>query len=321
MLESAEHPKERDHALWSGRCITPVACMLSCRPVPDDSRGVRKRMTPVVRLVAVDLDGTLLLPDSSLSVETHNAVALARSAGIVVVLASGRMHESVAPFARSLRLHDPVISYNGGLVRASVDGEAWLRTSLEPAPVREIVELCRQRDLHLNYYAADRLLMSKDGRWAEFYRDHTGSPLEIMPGLRGCIPAEPTKLIIIDRESVTRPLEAELRAQYATRLEITRTNPEYLEFMAPGTTKAHALSLVAQRLGIHRSEVVALGDGRNDVEMLAWAGLGIAVCDGHPQAIAVADCCCASGTCNGVAGAIRSLAQHRLTTAAKRSGI
>ncbi|MCX6896980.1 MAG: HAD hydrolase family protein, partial [Verrucomicrobia bacterium] len=187
------------------------------------------------------------------------------------------------------------------------------------AAAMEIVEVCRRRDLHLNYYADDRLLMSKDGPWAEFYRSHTGSPLEIRPGLRGDIPPRPTKLIIIDRGEVTVRLESELRSRFVGILEITRTNPEYLEFMARGTTKARALAVVADKLGIPRCEVAALGDGRNDVEMLRWAGIGIAMCNGHPAAIASAAHHCGPNYLHGAAGVIRSYAEGMLSSGSRRS--
>lgn len=281
--------------------------------------ATRKRNGPLVRLVAVDLDGTLLQADATLSETTIQAVKLAIQAGVHIVLASGRMHESVVPFAQALGLRSPIISYNGGLVRSDAAGDEWFRSEVPSAAATEIVELCRRRNLHLNYYADDRLLMSKDGPWAAFYQSHTGSPLVIRPGLLGDIPPSPTKLIIIDRGDVTSRLESELGPKFTGVLEITRTNPEYLEFMAIGTTKARALAVVAGGLGIPRCEVAALGDGRNDVEMLRWAGVGIAMCNGHPAAIAAAGHHCRSNHQEGAASVIRGYAEGMLSSGFGRS--
>jgi Cof subfamily protein (haloacid dehalogenase superfamily) len=241
------------------------------------------------RLAAIDLDETLLGADHSISTRNRIAVQSLVDRGVVCVIASGRMHEATIRYVHELELTGPVISYNGGMVRDLPSRELWLHERVPPDEAAEIAAFCAERGCHLNYYPDDRLYVADRGEWAELYVRQTGSPMEVVGDLGRFAGSLPTKLILIDTPEKTDDSLVHFQAWFGNRLYITKTNPNYLEFMNPSASKGAALELVAKRLGIAREAVIAFGDGHNDVPMLRWAGLGVAMGTGKEEAKRAAD--------------------------------
>ncbi|HZT40660.1 MAG TPA: Cof-type HAD-IIB family hydrolase [Chthonomonadaceae bacterium] len=242
------------------------------------------------RLCAIDLDDTLLGPDHQISARNARAVAAAIAKGVTVVLASGRMHESTLIFARQLGLDTPVISYHGALVKHARTGEVWWHERLPGDLGAVVLDYCSEHSLHLNFYLNDHLYVAAYTPWIKLYHERTSSPFEVLPDfyvtLRG---AAPTKLIIIDTPETTDRLLPYFQDLFADSLYITKSNVEYLEFTSPNVNKGRALEMVAHRFGFTAADTIAFGDSWNDVPMLQWAGLGVAVGNARPEVIAVAD--------------------------------
>lgn len=248
----------------------------------------KEDMTP--QLIALDLDGTLLTKDKRISPRNQEVVqALARQ-GIAIVLASGRMHQVTARYASDLNLPDdtPIISYNGAMGRTHA-GAPLFEWPVPSEEAGEIVEFCYRNDYHLNFYHADMLYVAHETKWAELYYSRTGSLPHPVGDLRPMIGKTPTKLILIDTPEITDRLLEEKRRQYGERLYITKTDDEYLEFMNPAANKAAALSEIAKRLDIPRERCIAFGDNYNDIPMLEWAGVGVAMANARDEVFAHAD--------------------------------
>lgn len=260
--------------------------------------GVRRKY----RLVALDLDGTLLNSNGEVSPDDAKALQRMRELGALVVLASGRMTSSIRPWYHRLHIDGPVIAYNGGMVRDSIaNGETMLFERALPAQYADwLIDYCDEHRFQLNYYLRDVLYGQDDPelrRFADLYTNQTGSVFEFVPSLarfKGC---EPTKLILItDRSTPGRPdprhrdeLYEEFVARWDGEVSIFRTNPEYLEFIHRETDKGVGLAALAKAYDIAREEVIAFGDAGNDAPMLAWAGLGVAVANATEDARATAD--------------------------------
>jgi Cof subfamily protein (haloacid dehalogenase superfamily) len=241
------------------------------------------------RLAAIDLDDTLLGPDHLISARNARAVKALAERGVTCVIASGRMHEATTRFAEELGLDGPIISYNGSMVKSPHGGEPWSHIRVPSDPAAEVIRYCADHRLHLNYYLNDHLYIAARTPWAEFYLRQTGSPAEVVGGLDQFIGTEPTKMILIDSPETTDSLLERFKAQFGDSLYITKTNPEYLEFMNPNASKGRALALVAERLSIDRQSTIAFGDGNNDLPMIEWAGLGVAMGTAKPHVRAAAD--------------------------------
>ena len=241
------------------------------------------------RLAAFDLDGTLLGPNHEIPASNARAVLELAALGVVCVLASGRMHEATTRFADQLGLREPIISYNGAMVKHHGTGEVWLHKRVAAEAAAEVIRFCDERGHHLNYYLDDHLYMAKPGVWAERYLSQTRSPMEEISSLLAFCGTEPTKMILIDAPEVTDRLLIHFRKRFGDSLYITKTNPEYLEFMNPGANKGLALAHIAGRMGISREETAAFGDGENDRPMIEWTGLGVASGNAAPGIRSAAD--------------------------------
>ncbi len=241
------------------------------------------------RLAAVDLDDTLLGPDKAISAANAAAVRELRRRGVRVVLASGRRHENMLRFHRQLELDGPLVSCNGALVKHAESGEV-LHEHLVPADLAAgVLADGNARGLSQNYYHTDGCLYVRERtRWTDLYQDRTGSDLVVAGDLLRLAGGGAQKIIWVTAPEQVAALFPEMEARYAGRLYVTVTDPEYLEFMAPGVNKAVGVAAVARHYGIEPAQVLTFGDGNNDVPMLEWAGLGVAMSDGRPSAKAAA---------------------------------
>jgi Cof subfamily protein (haloacid dehalogenase superfamily) len=263
-------------------------------------------LTPPFRLCAIDLDDTLLNPEHQLSARNAQAIQAVRARGVIVVIASGRMYETSEPFARQLRLDTPIICYNGAMVRHPVTGEIWLQEQV-PAELADIVrDYAEQHQLQLNYYLPGHLYTAANTSWEQLYHRRTGAEFEVLPDFnRALHGTTPIKMIIIDAPAKTDELLPVFRERFAGQLYVTKSNDEYLEFLPPNASKSRALAAVAARYEVPQAETIAIGDSWNDIPMLQWAGLGIAVGNAKAQVKEVADLVVASNAEDGVADALQ----------------
>ncbi len=241
------------------------------------------------RLAAVDLDDTLLGPDKIISMANADAVQRLRDVGVTVLLASGRRHENMVRFHQQLGLQGTIISCNGAQVRDAETDEVFQQTLLPAKRAAHVVEMGNALGLTQNYYHTDGAVYVREkNEWTTLYEQRTGSEVVAVGDLNrfqgDCV----LKLIWIDSPQRIAALQKDVRDKY-TDLYVTGTDPEYLEFMEAGVNKAAGIAVVADHLGVSQSEVVAFGDGRNDVPMLQWAGCGIAMADASEPVRQAAD--------------------------------
>jgi Cof subfamily protein (haloacid dehalogenase superfamily) len=243
------------------------------------------------RLAAIDLDGTLLHSGTH-TVSPGNAAAVERAMarGATIVLASGRQHETIAAFAEEMHIpaDTPIISYNGALTR-TLGGETLSHQPVPAEAATTVVHDSAKHGHHLNYYLDDVLYVRERTHWAEVYQERTGSIPHVVHDLARFDGRRPTKILLIDTKDVTDRLLTHFQRQFGDSLYVTKTEDEYLEFMDRGVSKGAALARVADALGVPQAQCVAFGDSYNDISMLEWAGLGVAMSSGRAEAKAAAD--------------------------------
>ena len=259
------------------------------------------------RLAAFDLDGTLLSSDHTLSSENRDALRELAANDILVVLVSGRMHRSIQPISDQIGLENPIISYNGGMVRHATTDAVYHHTPVPADYAIAVVDDCRQQGLHLNYCLNDELYVAEKNAWSDLYETRTGVPATPVGDLRELAGETPTKLLIIHTPEKLQPLLRRFQTDYTGKLYVTQTQAEYIEFMNPEVTKGRALSALATRVNIPMDTVVAFGDSYNDESLLKTAGFGIAMANGVPPILACADYTTTTNDDNGVAKAIWDL--------------
>jgi Cof subfamily protein (haloacid dehalogenase superfamily) len=216
------------------------------------------------------------------------AVARILSAGIAVVACTGRPYPGALPWVKRLGLDGPIICYQGAQVR-TLTGDVLLDHGIQHDLAMEVIRLARERDLHIQAYFQDRLLVERDRPEAHEYADHAGMPINIVSDFDKAMGPTTPKLVIVAARDVLERLLPEVRRRWQGRLNAATSMPTYLEFTSIESDKARALAFLCEQMGVPQAQSVAVGDGRNDVSMIAWAGLGVAVEGSEPEVIAAAD--------------------------------
>jgi Cof subfamily protein (haloacid dehalogenase superfamily) len=242
---------------------------------------------------------------------TKAAIAAARAAGIHLVLVTGRMFQSVRRYALEAGLDDPVVCYQGAVVGDPRTGH-WLRH--EPIPLelaRETIGALNEEGFGLNCYVGDELYVAEVTPEARRYADFQDLELHPVGDLLEWISEPPTKLVVIGDPEVLDELKQRMLTRFDGRLYISKSLPYFLEFASPEVTKAAGLAFVSYHLGFERERTVAFGDGENDIELVDWAGYGVAVENAHERVKELADFVCPSVDEEGVAQVIESYLDSR----------
>ncbi len=247
--------------------------------------------TPVstrYRLLALDLDGTIL--DLQVRLDPRDLEALGRivAAGVTVIACTGRPFPGAVPWVRRLGLGGPVVCYQGAQIR-SLDGGMLLDHGVHHDVAMEVVRYAKERDLHVQAYRDDQLIVERDRPEAELYARHAGMEVHVEGDLDRAMGPTTPKLVIVSTPGRIEEAQADARRRWAGRLNVATSVPEYLEFTSIESDKASALRYLCDRMGIAQSETAAVGDGRNDASMIEWAGLGVAVEGSPPEVLAAAD--------------------------------
>ena len=243
------------------------------------------------RLIALDLDGTLLPRSKVLTARSRAAVSAVREAGHEVVLATGKTFHLAAAYAAELGLAGPVIALDGALVRDHPSGDVSLARTVPSAAARESLELVAGLEL-LPFIAdeADRLVAHPGLESWRWFLGVYSERIDIADSPGDAFFGDPYFLAFLG------PHDAVLRGEGALSgnglQTFTAAFPQRgvsLLLLRPRTDKGAALRHVAERMEVARERVVAVGDWRNDVQMIEWAGTGVAMGDADPEALAVAD--------------------------------
>ncbi len=247
-----------------------------------------------VRLVALDIDGTLVGDDLVIGSDTQAAIRAARARGVIVSLVTGRMVSSAMRFARELELDAPVVGYQGALIRemplpgSKRLGKLLIHTPMPASAAREIVTWTRERGLdpHLNHL--ERFIVRADDPRFEDYSMFMGSEPERADDLAGSIGHPITKILAAAEPPLPSELAPLARERFSATAAVTLSHPRYLEFTAPGVSKGRAIRWLARRLGVELGAVLAIGDQWNDIEMIAEVGHGTAMPSAPVEVLAVA---------------------------------
>ncbi len=262
---------------------------------------------PRFRLLACDLDGTLMGDDTSIPSRVRNAIAAAERREIKVTLATGRGFRETLPFAVSLGISVPVICYQGGLVKHPLTDELLFRATMERELVLQVIELARERDWHVVVYVDDAVFIHEFRHPQSFYHDLLGLDIRRVDHLSREIAeshTDPAKFLFVAEESESEQIHLELSDRFGQQVNIVRSHALFVEGNPLGVNKGEALRRLAERLGVQQSEVMAIGDQANDVPMLLWAGLGVAMGNASPETKAVANWIAPPLSANGAAEAI-----------------
>jgi Cof subfamily protein (haloacid dehalogenase superfamily) len=223
-----------------------------------------------------------------------------------VILVTGRMFRSVRPYAEAAGITDPVVCYQGAVVADPVSGRFLRHEPIPLGPAREAIAAVEAEGYPLNCYVDDELYVARHTAASEAYASFQHLEVHPVGDLLAWLAKPPTKLVAVGDPAELDALGQRMRVHFDGRLYISKSLPYFLEFASPHVTKGSGLGFLAEHLGFGPAETVAFGDGENDVELLEWAGYGVAVENAHERVLAVADFVCPSCDQEGVAQVIEA---------------
>jgi Cof subfamily protein (haloacid dehalogenase superfamily) len=233
-----------------------------------------KGLTHLYRLIASDMDDTLLSPAGTLEPRTFRALKRAMDAGVFLVLASGRMLESVLPFARELSVNAPIIAYNGAMVYDLAHGRVLNSAAIPMETARGICRMAEENGIYIQAYPGEGYVAEARRPYTKLYEDS----IKVECGITGVklsewIATDQIKLLVIgEKEDTLKHIEMFQQAFPGVTFMMSR--PNYIEIVAGDVDKRWALEQAIRALGVSREEVLAFGDGQNDISMLNFAHLG-----------------------------------------------
>lgn len=262
---------------------------------------------PKPRLLAIDLDGTLVGRDLIIRPRVREAITAARAAGVAGCIVTGRMFRAALPYARELEFEQPIICYQGAAIVDPSTDEVLQHLALENALVLEISAQVLKDGMHLQLYANDQFYVQAENQFSKLYAQLSAvRPIHVPSLLEKFRFSDATKAVVIDDPQRAEVYAQRLQSLFGSRAYITRSYPEFVEILNRKVDKGEGLKFVIDQMGIDRSRVVAIGDSWNDAPLLKAAGFGIAMASAPPELLAIADAVVPDVAHDGVADAIEN---------------
>lgn len=257
------------------------------------------------KLIALDIDGTLTNSKKEISPRTRYALLEAQVRGKKIVLASGRHPIGIYPIARDLMLDRYggfIMSFNGGKIIDCSTGETVVSKPFPREYLSDIVGVLSSSNITINTYDDKHIYSdSKVNDYSYIERDILKTDMIVVDDFVSAIKFSINKLLLAGEPYELDKYQEKLRKRYDGLLDIYKSAPYFLEIMPFGVTKGSMLPLLLQKLDIRREELVAFGDHYNDMTMIGYAGLGVAMANGENDVKKIADYVCESNDDDGIA--------------------
>ena len=249
--------------------------------VPDNSS--------IYSLIALDIDGTMIGEDRVVHAELTGAIARVQSFGAIVSIATGRTLVPALRVAEQAGAAGPVICFQGAMTFDQVTGSEIRHVRLDETVAAEATTALTSVVPEVMMFIGDDVWVEHRSEWTDGYSRRMGVEVRDTGSLLAMAGRRPTAIVGIGEPGVIGPLVDRLGKQLGDSALVTHSLPMFCEVEAPRAGKDNAVAHLAGKIGVDRSCVVAVGDGTGDRSMIEWAGLGVAVEDGHAAAIAAAD--------------------------------
>jgi Cof subfamily protein (haloacid dehalogenase superfamily) len=221
----------------------------------------------------------MLCSDCTISPRTKRALQKAQAQGVTVTIATGRMFVSAQPFAKELELSVPLITYQGAMV-VMADGRVISHHPMDHQLSCQLLRFLRTFDYHINLYMGDELYIEKHSPESRKYQARTRTYLNVVDDLSEFLEKSgqgPTKFSLIATPEQVLEVIRQVKEKFGDKFQLTPSKPYFLEFGRPDMGKGVALDEMARKLGIRQDQVMAIGDSPNDLDMIEYAGWGIAM--------------------------------------------
>lgn len=267
----------------------------------------------MIKLIAIDMDGTLLDPSHEITPRVRASVIAAREQGIRIVLATGRPYSGVKPYLHQLGLDQGehfCITSNGSVVQQAATGEIWVESTLGQDEFRTFEAMARELGVHFHAIShGDMITTNRDispHTVKDAYLTHT--PLRIRDLDQLSSDMRYQKLMFVDDPAVLDAAIARIPSAALDGYNYVKSADDYFEILNPEAGKGPALRLLAERLGVAPAQIMAIGDHENDLSMFRYVGMPVAMGNAIDAVKKVARHVTRSNAHDGVAHAIESYA-------------
>ncbi|MDO8316726.1 MAG: Cof-type HAD-IIB family hydrolase [Flavobacterium sp.] len=257
------------------------------------------------KMLVLDMDDTLLTDDHTISNENKVMLAKARELGVHIVLASGRPTPAMIAYAKELQLDNSyMISYNGAVITDLKEDKVIFEQTLTQEQIHELYDYSLKSKTHIITYIDGKIVSETDSEYIEIEKNITGLAHNKVVSFKDEVQSSAVKCILLEEPTYLKEVEKDLKAAMP-HLSVSMSKPFFLEVAQNGIDKGASIKFLAEKLGIHQSEIIAVGNAGNDLTMIEYAGLGVWVDNVDPELRDKGDFIVASNNDHGVAEVVR----------------
>lgn len=258
-------------------------------------------------MLVVDMDDTLLTDDHKISDENKEMLFKAQEMGVYVVLASGRPTSAMIEYAKELECHlnnSFMISFNGSTITDLKEDKVLFEHSLTKEQIHSIYDFSQQNNTHIITYLDNKIISETHSEYIDIESTITGLEHIIVPSFKDAVTTSAVKCLLLEEPGYLKGVESVLKDAMPD-LSVCMSKPFFLEAAPNGVDKGAAIQILAKKLNIHQSEIIAIGNAGNDLTMIQYAGLGVWVDNVDAELREFGDVIVASNNDHGVAEVIR----------------
>ena len=256
------------------------------------------------KMLVIDMDDTLLTDDHKISAENKEMLLKAQEKGVHVILASGRPTPAMTAYAKELQMDSYMISYNGAVITDLKEDKVLFEQTLTQEQIHELYEYSLKSKTHIITYLDGEVVSETSSEYIDIELNITGLEHNKVTDFKAAVQSSAVKCILLEEPSYLKEVEKDLK-KAMPHLSVSMSKPFFLEVAQNGIDKAASIKILAEKLNILQSEIIAVGNAGNDLSMIEYAGLGVWVDNVTPELRDKGDVIVASNNNHGVAEVVR----------------
>ncbi|WP_461206782.1 sugar-phosphatase [Clostridium sp. DL1XJH146] len=266
------------------------------------------------KLIAIDMDGTLLNEEKKITKENYEAIMKAKEMGVKIVLSTGRPLNGILDYLKELNLFDEdcySVVYNGSVVRNNHTGDIIYEKTITFDDLISLGDISKEIGFYIHALTPNGVITPKMNKYTQIEADINKIPIKEIDFREVSPNEEIIKVLMVQDPEIIDDLIEKLPKNLHTKYHTCKSAPFFFEFLNTEATKGLGVQKIAELLGIKQKEVICIGDAGNDLQMIEYAGLGVAMENAFDEVKKVADYITKSHTESGVAHVINKFVLNK----------